>query len=90
VAGEIWGRLAQCPCDLLPELFDDVFVPRAVWDEIMAGEEDDIARAELPNLSWITRVPVSESNPPVEASDLGRGETETISLALKLETSAFW
>ena len=31
--------------DLLPQLFAEVVVPEAVWEEVMAGGESDIAAA---------------------------------------------
>ena len=34
---------------ILPELFEEVIMPEAVWDEILAGREDDIAKQNFRN-----------------------------------------
>jgi predicted nucleic acid-binding protein len=44
---------------LLPKLFESVVVPDGVWQEVLAGDEDDVARNELPNLVWVTRILVA-------------------------------
>ena len=72
---------------LLPNLFDRVVVPNAVWQEVLAGDEGDVARQELPNLAWAMRMPAAGENDAVESFDLGRGESESITLALEFPNS---
>lgn len=74
--------------DILPAMFDSIVVPDAVWTEIMAGAPDDLARQLLPDLHWLTRVAFMEVDEKVDALNLGRGEIETISLALTLENAS--
>jgi len=68
---------------LLPEMFDELYVPDAVWNEIIAGSEDDVARQKLPTFSPIKRVSVFAVSPEVLRFDLGAGESESIELALE-------
>ena len=32
--------------DLLAQLFDEILVPEAVWDEVTAGSKNDVAATE--------------------------------------------
>ena len=40
--------------DLLPRLFTEIVVPGAVWDEVLAGDEDEVAR-KMPLLGYLRR-----------------------------------
>lgn len=66
---------------LLPALFPQIVVPNAVWDEILAGGESDLAAQNLPTLDWITKTELLEVSPLVLAWDLGPGESEVLSFA---------
>ncbi len=44
---------------ILPELFDEIIVPEAVWQEVLSSKEKDTAKRKLPLLSWITRTPAA-------------------------------
>lgn len=70
--------------DLLPELFAEIIVPGAVWDEIMAGGENDAAARALPTLSWAKRAEVTIINPTITAWNLGAVESDVLNLALTL------
>ena len=67
--------------DLLPKLFQRVFVPDAVWDEVIAGGHRDVAAENLAAQTWALRdaVPISQA---VDAWNLGAGETSVLSYAL--------
>jgi len=53
---------------LLPQLFEAVYVPDAVWQEVVNGGKDDAAARIVPTLDWLQRLP------PVEvALEFGRG-----------------
>lgn len=69
--------------DILPELFDEILVPEAVWQEILAGKVDDIARQKLPILDWAKRISATSLNSKIENYNLGKGETEALGLALE-------
>ena len=62
---------------LLPQLFDAVYVPDAVWQEVVNGGKDDAAARIVPTLDWLQRLP------PVEvALDIQRGIWERVSRLL--------
>jgi len=62
---------------LLQELFERVFVPQAVWDELKDFH------LELPN--FVQLRPVRNPNKRLPGTEnLGRGEAEAISLAIEL------
>lgn len=67
---------------LLPQLFQRIIVPGAVWTEVTGGERDDPAALELVVQPW----PVQEiviTSPRVAAWNLGDGETSVLSYALE-------
>ncbi len=68
---------------ILSELFDEILIPEAVWQEVLAGGNDDLAKQKLPFLTWATRVSLNSINEEIEKYNLGKGETEALSLALE-------
>lgn len=73
-----------CNSDLsfvLPELFTEIVVPEAVWQEIMNGSHRDRAVQMLPGLDWLKKENVNLVSDVVHW-DLGAGETEVISFAV--------
>lgn len=68
--------------ELLPQLFPEVIVPNAVWDEVTADSQNDIAAQKLVSVPWVQRVGIEAVAPEVAAWDLGKGESEVLSLAL--------
>ncbi len=72
---------------ILPGLFDEILIPEAVWQEILAGDERDAAKQKLPLLSWIDRIPTISVSEEIEDYNLGKGETEALSLALEIPES---
>jgi predicted nucleic acid-binding protein len=72
-----------CNSDLsfvLPELFPEIVVPEAVWQEIVGGSHLDRAGQMLPELDWLKKESVNLV-PDVVHWDLGAGETEVLSFA---------
>lgn len=69
--------------ELLPQLFTEILVPEGVFQEVTMVSEDDAASRQLPTVSWIQRVEISAIAPEVAAWDLGNGESEVLTLALK-------
>ena len=74
--------------NILPELFDEIVIPEAVWQEILAGEKDDPAIQKLPFLTWAKRISAKSLNEKIESCNLGKGETEALSLALETAESS--
>lgn len=71
---------------LIPQLFTEVLVPLGVFEEVTT--KDDIASTQLPSISWIKTVEVNTIAPEVAAWDLGKGESQVLSLALKNSDAA--
>ena len=68
--------------NILPELFEEIIVPEAVWQEVLAGKADDTARQKLPNLGWAKRTAKINSSETIKNYNLGRGETSVLNSAL--------
>jgi predicted nucleic acid-binding protein len=43
--------------ELLPQLFTEILVPQAVWEEVTVA--NDIAAQQLPNVSWAKPIQVA-------------------------------
>lgn len=71
--------------DLLRQLYGDLYIPEAVWDELNANGAIWPGRNEVDAASWIKRREV-QNRTAVNAllDDLDIGEAETIVLALEL------
>lgn len=67
---------------VLPELFPEIVVPEAVWQEIINGPHLDQAAQMLPELDWLKKKHITPA-PDVVRWDLGLGETEVLSFAVK-------
>ncbi len=67
---------------VLPELFTEIIVPEAVWQEIVGGSHFDRAAQMLPGLDWLKKESITHV-PDVVRWDLGVGETEVLSFAVK-------
>ncbi len=76
------GRL-----EILHELFGDVFIPQAVYDETVTyGREEGLAKQEVINASWIHVAQVQDRLAVnVLLDELDLGEVETIILAVELK-----
>lgn len=67
--------------DLLPQLFTEIIVPGAVWDEIVEAGKTDAASRQLPTVSWAQRVNLTTVSPVITAWGLDPGESEVLSFA---------
>ncbi len=67
---------------VLPELFPEIVVPEAVWQEILNGSHHDQAAQILPGLNWLKKKRINPV-PDVVRWDLGAGETEVLSFVAK-------
>ena len=73
--------------DFLRQLFDEIYIPRAVYDEaVVAGREIGGAKREVSTATWIHTVEV-EDRLAVEVllDELDLGEAEAIVLARELD-----
>jgi|YNPNPStandDraft_1061719.scaffolds.fasta_scaffold65019_3 predicted nucleic acid-binding protein len=68
---------------LLAQLWNDVAVPEAVWQEVINGPPDDRATTGLVSAHWARRVSVAVVPPVVAGWDLGWGESEVLTFALQ-------
>lgn len=66
---------------LIPQLFTEILVPSGVIEEVTT--KDDAASTQLPSISWIQIIEVDSIAPEIAAWDLGKGESQVLSLALK-------
>ena len=66
---------------LLPQLFDSVKVPPAVWREV-TEHKADIAAQSLPQSAWIKQTEAVSVAASIAAWDLGAGESAVLSYAL--------
>lgn len=71
---------------LLPNLYDVVVLPRAVWSEVVVEGEGQSGAGAVRTATWIERQTVNNSN-LVRAlrQDLDAGEAEAIALAVETE-----
>lgn len=65
---------------ILPELFEEILVPEAVWNEIVNSPGVDKAAQMISTTGWLNKTSVSPA-PEVVRWDLGSGETEVLSYA---------
>jgi len=66
---------------VLPELFNKIYVPRAVSTEIAEGPPDDPIKNKINDLSWIKKVELNPPMTPLASIQLGIGEAEVIEWA---------
>jgi predicted nucleic acid-binding protein len=75
----VFGKIGQL--DLLAQLANEIIVPQAVANEIVAGPENDAARLAI-EAERFRLIDVQEPTPELAAWDLGSGETAVLSYAL--------
>lgn len=66
---------------LLPQLFHEIVVPSAVWDEVLMGGVEDPACQKLSKMEWLRCKNSIQIAPVVQSWDLGPGETAVLSFA---------
>lgn len=70
--------------DLLPQLYDRVLAPEAIWQELLAGRQHP-GREMVIQANWIERRTVQNQQLVLSLQkDLDRGEAEAIALALEV------
>jgi predicted nucleic acid-binding protein len=79
IALALVGRL-----NLLQLLYDEVIVPPAVRDEVLAGGPGAVGAAQMRQATWIRVVALQDPQRADLLSDLDRGEAEVLSLAQEM------
>jgi len=64
---------------ILPELFEEIVVPNAVWQEIFSGPHADRATHVVPTLNWLSKVSTIKV-PEVIRWDVGMVQNEGLHL----------
>ncbi|GAB4164079.1 MAG: DUF3368 domain-containing protein [Candidatus Promineifilaceae bacterium] len=67
---------------ILPKLFSKIVIPVAVWQEVETGSHLDRAAQRLSDLVWLGKESITPV-PDVVRWDLGVGETEVLSFAIR-------
>ncbi len=71
---------------LLPKLFDEVYVPDAVWNEVVHSGKKDIAAEQIPHTDWLIKLPAVTVDLDIQRWNLGAGESEVMHHSRKLNT----
>ena len=66
---------------LLPQLFTEIIVTSAVWDEIVEAGKTDVPSRQLPSVTWAKKVNLTTVSPAIAAWGLDSGESEVLSYA---------
>lgn len=69
---------------LLPQLFEAVYVPDEVWQEVVNGGKDDPASFIVPTLDWLQHLPSVEIALDIQRWNLGAGESAVMHHAREL------
>jgi len=72
--------------DVLRSLFDEVFVPEAVHEEILEGGADGVGISSYVRASWLRKQTLRSPLDPLVKSVLDKGEASVIQLAREAGT----
>ena len=79
------ARIGQL--DLLRKLFGELFIPQAVWDEVVIQGAGQAGAEEVKSAPWIEkRVVTNITLVQALRQELDAGESEAISLAVEMKT----
>jgi predicted nucleic acid-binding protein len=71
--------------EILHDLYDELHIPNAVWDELNAEGKQWPGRGEVAAATWVVRhVAGNQTLVTALMGDLDRGEAESIAIALEL------
>lgn len=77
-----WIALSICAkTELLKQLYEEVYMPIGVKEEILIGGEEKVGVIELGKSSWLKVEEVTDIEKPKLLYELDRGEAEVIILA---------
>jgi predicted nucleic acid-binding protein len=72
--------------DLLREVFTEIIIPAAVWNEVVVEGHGRPGCEEVAHAPWIRQQAVTADEPTLTLlADLGPGESEAISLAMEFD-----
>jgi len=81
-----WIALSICgKTELLKQLYEEIYMPIGVKEEILIGGEEKVGVTELGKSSWLKVEEVSDIEKPKLLYELDRGEAEVIILAKEKE-----
>ena len=66
---------------ILEKLFSEILIPESVYNEILNGPKDDRAIKVVKSSSWLKVVKVEKVNNEIAIWNLGKGETEVLTMA---------
>jgi len=66
---------------ILEKLFSEILIPKSVYNEILNGPKDDRAIKVVKSSSWLKVVKVEKVNNEIAIWNLGKGETEVLTIA---------
>lgn len=69
---------------LLPQVFESIYVPAEVWQEVVNGGKEDAATRLVPTLDWLKRLPPVEVALDIQRWNLGAGESAVMHYAREL------
>ena len=68
--------------EILPKLFNEIIIPKNVFDEVTTNLKNDRAAVEIKKINWCKIIDVDINN-EIAAWDLGKGESSVLSYALE-------
>lgn len=81
-----WIALSICgKTEVLEQLYEEVYMPVGVKEEILIGGEEKVGVTELGKSSWLKVEEVTDIEKPKLLYELDRGEAEVIILAKEKE-----
>lgn len=73
---------------LLKEKFDEIYIPEAVWEEVVEMGKGETGSKEVRSADWIIKEKVTDENLVSALNEnLDLGESEAISLAIQLNSN---
>ena len=70
--------------EILKNLYDEIFIPNAVYEELEAGLNKEYYK-DLTQINWINIVPIKSKSSHKYFIDLDKGEAEAIILATEIQ-----
>ena len=62
-----------------------IYVPDAVWNEVVLSGKNDMASQQLPHIDWLIKLPAVTVDLDIQRWNLGAGESEVMHHSRKLE-----
>jgi len=74
--------------DLLPKLFQDIYIPQAVLSEVTDIDYEDESVSAIKHAGWAKQVFIDHILSDISSWDLGAGESEVLTFAF--QNPGFW